>query len=42
MALPATALAAQMMNALVNIDGGGELDSSALIDVIQQLNRGAA
>lgn len=42
MALPATALAAQMMNALVNIDGGSELDSSALIDVIQQLNRGAA
>jgi 2-hydroxy-3-oxopropionate reductase len=42
MALPATALAAQMMNALVNIDGGSELDSSGLIDVIQQLNRGAA
>jgi len=41
MALPATVLAAQMMNALVDSggnSGGGELDSSALIDVIQQLN----
>lgn len=37
MALPATALAAQMMNALVG-NGHGELDSSALIEVIQQLN----
>jgi 2-hydroxy-3-oxopropionate reductase len=42
MALPATALAAQMMNALVGSgdnSSGGELDSSALINVIQQLNR---
>jgi hypothetical protein len=32
-----------LLNALVGLgDGGGELDSSALIDVIQQLNRGAA
>jgi len=38
MALPGTSLAAQMMNALVG-RGSGELDSSALIDVIQQLNR---
>jgi 2-hydroxy-3-oxopropionate reductase len=42
-ALPATELAAQLMNALVGSDGnnsgGGELDSSALINVIQQLNR---
>jgi 3-hydroxyisobutyrate dehydrogenase-like beta-hydroxyacid dehydrogenase len=37
MALPGTALAAQMMNALVG-NGQGELDSSALIEVIQQLN----
>ncbi len=37
MALPGTALAAQLMNALVG-NGEGELDSSALIDVIQQLN----
>jgi 2-hydroxy-3-oxopropionate reductase len=37
MALPATALAAQMMNALVG-GGGAELDSSALIEVIQHLN----
>jgi 2-hydroxy-3-oxopropionate reductase len=43
LALPATELAAQLMNALVgsggNNSGGGELDSSALINVIQQLNR---
>jgi 2-hydroxy-3-oxopropionate reductase len=37
MALPATALATQLMNALVG-NGQGELDSSALIEVIQQLN----
>ncbi len=37
MALPGTALAAQLMNALVG-NGSGELDSSALIEVIQQLN----
>jgi 2-hydroxy-3-oxopropionate reductase len=37
MALPGTALAAQMMNALVG-NGSGELDSSALIEVLQQLN----
>ncbi len=37
MALPATALAAQLMNTLV-AGGKGELDSSALIQVIQQLN----
>jgi 2-hydroxy-3-oxopropionate reductase len=41
MALPGAALAAQLMNALVG-GGGGELDSSALIEVIQQLNRIAA
>lgn len=40
MVLPGTSLAAQMMYALVG-RGGGELDSSALIDVIQQLNRNA-
>ena len=40
MALPGTALAAQMMNALVG-NGQGELDSSALIEVIQQLNKAA-
>lgn len=39
MTLSATALAAQVMHTLVNSGGGGELDSSALIDVIQQLNR---
>lgn len=38
MALPGTALAAQLMNALVG-NGQGELDSSALIEVIQQLNK---
>jgi len=37
MTLPATAIAAQLMNALVE-GGGGELDSSALIDIVQQLN----
>ena len=37
LALPSAALAAQMMNALVG-NGDGELDSSALIKVIQQLN----
>jgi 2-hydroxy-3-oxopropionate reductase len=37
LALPTAALAAQMMNALVG-GGDGELDSSALIQVIQQLN----
>ena len=37
LALPTAALAAQMMNALVG-NGGGELDSSALIKVMQQLN----
>ena len=37
MALPGTALAAQLMNALVG-NGSGELDSSALIEVIQQVN----
>ena len=37
LALPTTALAAQMMNALVG-GGDGELDSSAVIQVIQQLN----
>jgi len=41
LALPAAALAAQLMNALV-VNGDGELDSSALIKVIQQLNGGAA
>jgi 2-hydroxy-3-oxopropionate reductase len=41
LALPSTALAAQLMNALVG-NGDGELDSSALIKVIQQLNGGAA
>lgn len=37
LALPATALAAQHMNALVG-SGGGELDSSALVQVLQRLN----
>lgn len=37
LALPATALAGQLMNALVG-RGGGERDSSALIEVIEQLN----
>lgn len=37
MALPATALAAQLMNALVGA-GGGEKDSAALIKTLQQLN----
>lgn len=37
MALPGTALAAQLMNALV-ANGKGELDSSALIELMQQLN----
>ena len=37
MALPATALAAQLMNALVGA-GGGERDSSALIEVLERLN----
>lgn len=37
MALPATALTAQLMNSLVT-GGEGELDSSALIHIIQQLN----
>jgi 2-hydroxy-3-oxopropionate reductase len=37
LALPTAALAAQMMNALVG-GGDGELDSSAVIQVIQQLN----
>jgi len=41
MALPATALATQLMNALVG-NGQGELDSSALIEVIQQLNKAAS
>ncbi len=39
LALPATALAGQLMNALVG-KGGGEMDSSALIEVIEQLNGG--
>ena len=37
LALPATALAGQLMNALVG-KGGGELDSSALIEIVEQLN----
>lgn len=37
LALPSAALAAQMMNALVG-SGGGELDSSALVDIVHQLN----
>lgn len=37
LALPSAALAAQMMNALVG-NGGGELDSSALVDIVHQLN----
>ena len=37
LALPSAALAAQLMNALVG-NGDGELDSSALIKVMQQLN----
>jgi len=41
MALPTAALAAQLMNALVGA-GGGELDSSALIETLAQLNRSAA
>jgi 2-hydroxy-3-oxopropionate reductase len=39
-ALPGTALAAQHMNALVG-SGSGELDSSALVTVIEAMNRGA-
>ncbi|OYY94605.1 MAG: 2-hydroxy-3-oxopropionate reductase [Hydrogenophilales bacterium 28-61-23] len=38
MALPATALAAQLMNALVG-SGGGEQDSAALVEMLEQLNR---
>jgi 3-hydroxyisobutyrate dehydrogenase-like beta-hydroxyacid dehydrogenase len=37
MALPATALAAQLMNALVGA-GGGDRDSSALIEILEKLN----
>jgi len=37
LALPGAALAAQMMNALVGA-GGGEGDSSALIEVVERLN----
>jgi len=37
LALPGAALAAQMMNALVGA-GGGEGDSSALIEVLERLN----
>jgi 2-hydroxy-3-oxopropionate reductase len=39
LALPATAVASQLMNALVG-QGGGDADSSALIEVIEQLNGG--
>ena len=38
MALPATALAAQLMNALVGA-GGSENDSAALIEILEHLNR---
>jgi 2-hydroxy-3-oxopropionate reductase len=38
LALPSAALAAQLMNALVG-SGSGELDSSALIETLEQLNR---
>jgi 2-hydroxy-3-oxopropionate reductase len=38
MALPATALAAQLMNALIGA-GGGEKDSAALIEVLEHLNQ---
>jgi 3-hydroxyisobutyrate dehydrogenase-like beta-hydroxyacid dehydrogenase len=38
LALPGTALAAQLMNSLVGA-GGGELDSTALIETVAQLNR---
>jgi 2-hydroxy-3-oxopropionate reductase len=38
-ALPGMALAAQHMNALVG-SGSGELDSSALVNVIERMNRG--
>lgn len=41
MTLPATALAAQMMHALVDA-GGGESDSAALIEILEQLNRATA
>jgi 2-hydroxy-3-oxopropionate reductase len=37
LALPATAIAAQLMHALVE-GGGGERDSSALVEIVQQLN----
>lgn len=37
LALPATALAAQLVNALVG-EGGGDLDSSALIRVVERLS----
>lgn len=37
MALPGTALAAQLMNALVGA-GGGDNDSSALIEILEKLN----
>lgn len=39
-ALPGSALAAQQMNALVG-SGSGELDSSALVKVIERMNSGA-
>ena len=41
MALPATALVAQMMNALIGA-GRGENDSAALIEILEQLNRVSA
>ena len=41
MALPTTALVAQMMNALIGA-GGGENDSAALIEILEQLNRVSA
>jgi 2-hydroxy-3-oxopropionate reductase len=41
MALPTSALAAQLMNALVGA-GGGENDSAALIEILENLNRTAA
>lgn len=37
-ALPATAMAAQLMNALVGA-GGGENDSAALIEILERINR---
>lgn len=40
LALPGLALAAQQMNALIGM-GNGELDSSALVNVIERLNEGA-